>query len=211
MTIEKSLDDVLDSRSKVKIIRLFISKREDFMASGSDIARLIGLTPPATHTSLKVLCDQDILKRDIVGRQHIYRLNISNRIVKDILKPAFLKEVSIKEDIKDFLIRRIKKYKVSAFVVSLILYGSLARGETHGSSDCDVAVVVKNTQVKKEIEDLFIEKISTEFSEYFGISLDSYIKTYKEFLECLKKGLTPVSTLMRSYIVLCGKDPVEYR
>jgi len=211
MTIEKILDDVLDSRSKVKIIRLFISKRDDFIASGNDIARLIGLTPPATHTSLKVLCDQGILKRDIVGRQHIYRLNISNRIVKDILKPAFLKEVLIKEDIKDFLIQRIREYKVSTFIVSLILYGSLARGNTHQTSDCDVAVVVKNTQAKKEIEDLFIEKISTEFSGYFGISLDAYIKTYEEFLERLKKRLTPVSTLIKSYIVLYGKDPVEYR
>lgn len=211
MVIEKRLDDILDSRSKVKIIRLFASKREDFLASGSDIARLVGLSPPAAHSSLKVLCDQDILKRDIIGRQHIYRLNIANRTVKDILKPAFQKETLVKEDIKEFLIQKLRERKISASIVSLILYGSLAQGKTHGGSDCDIAVVIKNAQEKKKIEDFFIEEISTEFSEYFGISLDPYIKTYKEFLGRLKRRLAPISTMMKSYIVLYGKDPIDYR
>lgn len=209
--IEKRLDDVLDSRSKVKIIRLFASRREDFLASGSDIARLIGLSPPATHSSLKVLCDQDILKRDIIGRQHIYRLNMANRTVKDILKPAFHKETLIKEDIKEFLIQKLKEHKIGASVVSLILYGSLAQGKTHNSSDCDIAVVVKNDREKKKIEDLFVEEISTEFSEYFGISLDSYVKTYGEFLGRLKRKLAPISTMMKSYVVFYGRDPIDYR
>ena len=94
---------------------------------------------------------------------------------------------------------------------SLILYGSLAQGKSHRTSDCDIAVVVKDSRSKKRIEDLFIEKISTEFSEYFGISLDAYIKTYDEFLKRLKRRLSPVATLMKSYIVIYGKDPIEYR
>jgi len=210
MAIEKTLDDILDSKSKVRILRLFISRREDFMASGNDVARLIGLTPPATHASLKELHDQDILRRDIVGKQHIYRLNTSSRIVKDILKPAFQKEHSIKEDIKDFLLKKIKEYKVANLIISLVLYGSVSRNETHKTSDCDIAIVVKESSSKK-IEDLFIEKISSEFSEYFGISLDVYIKTYDEFLGRLKKRLSPVSTLMKSYTVIYGKDPISYR
>lgn len=211
MSIEKGLDDILNARSKVRIIRLFISKRDDFMASGSDVAKLVGLTPPATHTALKELYEQGILRRDIVGRQHIYRLNISNRITKDILRPAFQKEISIKEDIKKFLIQRIRRYKINGLVISLILYGSLARGETQRTSDCDIAVIVKNAQAKKRVEDLFIEKISSEFSQYFGISLDSYIKTYKEFVVRFKRHLSPVSSMMKSYSVLYGKDILEYR
>lgn len=211
MPIEKRLDDILNTKSKVKILRLFISRRDDFMASGSDVARLIKITPPATHSSLKELYDNDILRREIVGKQHIYKLNSSNRIVKDILKPAFRKECSIKEDIKDFIIEKIKAHKATNFIVSLILYGSIARDETHRSSDCDIAVVVQNAKAKEKAEDLFIEKISAEFSGYFGISLDTYIKTYSEFIGRLKKHLPPVSTLMKSYEVIYGKDPINYR
>lgn len=211
MAIEKKLDDILDTKSKIKILRLFISRREDFMASGSDVARLVGLTPPAAHTSLKELYSQDILHRDIVGKQHIYRLNSSSRMVKDILKPAFQKEYSLKEDIKNFFLKKIKDYKLGKNIISLILYGSIVRNQTHQSSDCDIAIVVKDIRSKGKIEDLFIDKISTEFLEYFGLSLDAYIKTYDEFSMRLRKRLAPISTLIKSYMLIYGKDPIDYR
>lgn len=211
MTIEKRLDDILDTKSKVKIIRLFISRTRGFMASGREIAKLVGLSPPAVHTVLKELYNQNILNREIIGRQHIYKMNHGNRIVKDILQPAFQKELSVKDDISNFLQEKVKSYKIENLITSLILYGSLARGETHGESDCDIAVVVKNAHSKKQIEDLFINKISSEFSEYFGIHLDSYIKTYSEFTVRLKKGLSPVSKLMKSYVVIYGEDPIDYK
>ena len=206
MPIEKRLDGILDTKSKVKIIRLFISRREDFIASGREIAKLISLTPPAVHTALKELHGQEILKRDIIGKQHIYRMNYASRLVKDILQPAFQKEHSIKDDISDFLRRKIKTYKLWG-VVSLVLYGSVTKGETHERSDCDIAVIAKNAKSKRETENIFIEKISSEFYEYFGISLDVYIKTEKEFIGRLKRKLPPVSTLMKAYTVIYGKDP----
>jgi len=210
MPIEKRLDDILNTKSKVKIIRLFVSRREDFMASGREIAKLVSLTPPAVHTALKELYDQDILKRDIIGKQHIYRMNYASRLVKDILQPAFQKERSIKDDISDFLHGKIKSYKLRD-VISLILYGSITKDETHERSDCDIAVITKDAKSKKLIEDTFIEKISNEFYEYFGISLDTYIKTEKEFRGRLKRKLSPVSALMKSYTVIYGKDPTDFK
>lgn len=210
MPIEKRLDNILNTKSKVKIIRLFTSRREDFMASGREIAKLVSLTPPAVHATLKELYDQEILKRDIIGKQHIYRMNYRSRLVKDILKPAFKKEHSIKDDISTFLRDKIKNYRLSG-IISLILYGSITKGETHERSDCDIAIIVKNAKSKKLIEDTFIEKISSEFYEYFGISLDAYIKTEKEFKGRLKRKLSPVSTLMKSYTVIYGKDPINFK
>ncbi|MFC1576537.1 hypothetical protein ACFL3J_02575, partial [Candidatus Omnitrophota bacterium] len=128
MALDKALDSILNTRSKVKIIRLFASKREDFMASGREIAKLISVTPPAAHAALKELYGWDVLKRDIIGRQHIYRLNADNRIVKNILMPAFTKELSVKKDIISFLREEIKATKAEGQVLSIILYGSLQAG-----------------------------------------------------------------------------------
>lgn len=99
MALYNALDSILNTGSKVKILRLFVSRREDFMATGRQVARFISITPPAAHAALKELRDQDILKQNIIGRQHIYSLNANNRIVKNILVPAFKKEHSFKEDV----------------------------------------------------------------------------------------------------------------
>jgi len=211
MAIERSLDNILNTNSKVKIIRLFTSRREDFIASGRGIARLTGITPPAAHTALKDLYNRDILKRDIIGREHIYRLNANNRIVNDILKPAFEKEYSVKEDIFKFLKEKIKEKRIEGKIVSLILYGSLQSGSADEKSDVDIAVVTGNELAKKQIEGIFIEDISHQFYEYFGANLDSYIKTKDEFTRRLRKNQPPVSTMMRSYSVIYGKDPLDFK
>ncbi|MBU4312742.1 MAG: nucleotidyltransferase domain-containing protein [Candidatus Omnitrophica bacterium] len=211
MAMERSLDNILNTNSKVKIIRLFTSRREDFLASGRGIARLTGITPPAAHAALKDLYNQDILKRDIIGKEHIYRLNANNRTVNDILKPAFKKEYSIKEDVFKFLRGKIKEKRIEGKIVSLILYGSLQSGSTDEKSDVDIAIVTGDGRAKKQIEGIFIEDISRQFYEYFGANLDSYIKTKDEFIKRLRKNQPPVSAMMRSYSVIFGKDPLDLK
>lgn len=211
MAIERSLDKILNTNSKVKIVRLFVSRRVDFMASGREIARLIEITPPAAHAALKDLYNQDILKRDIIGREHIYRLNANNRIVQNILIPAFKKEYSVKEDIFKFLKKKIKEKKMKDKIISLILYGSLQSGRAHEKSDVDIAVITKNEAAQKEVERVFIEDVSHQFYDYFGANIDTYIKTKDEFVKRLKKKLSPLSKLVESYTVIYGKDPIKLK
>lgn len=211
MAIEKSLDNILNTNSKVRVIRLFISKREDFVATGREIARLIGITAPAVHTALKDLYSQDVLKRNIISGHHQYKLNTISRIVKDILTPAFKKELSIKKDVSAFLRKQIKKGNIENEIVSLILYGSFQAGITDETSDVDIAVVAKNKTAKEKIEKMFAEIISEEFHDYFGTHLDVYIKTKNEFLNRLKKKQPPVSALLKSYSVIYGRDVLDIK
>lgn len=92
MANEKSLDNIIDSKSKIAVIRLFISKAGNFKATGREIAKLIHFSPPATHVVLKDLFNHKILRLDIIGRQHIYSLDSNNRVVRQMLKPMFKKE-----------------------------------------------------------------------------------------------------------------------
>lgn len=211
MVTRKPLDYILNTGSKLKIIRLFISRRQDFMASGREVARLIGLTPPAAHAALKELYNHDILKREIIGKQHIYKLNFNNRIVRNILLPAFNKEQAIKEDIFNFLRTKVQEKKLKTDIISLILYGSVVTGKTDQKSDVDIAIITKNITEKKRLEKIFSEEIAEQFYDYFAVHLDIYIKTQDEFSQRLKKNQPPVSTLMQSYSVIYGKDPLEFK
>lgn len=211
MSIEKPLDNILNTGLKVKIVRLFISRREDFMASGREIAKLVNVSAPAAHAALKELYNQDILRMDIVGRQHIYRINMANRIVKNILAPAFKKESSVRKEVIEFLKNQIKREKIEKMIVSMLLYGSLQTGETGDKSDVDIAVIIEKADYKDKVEKIFIERISNEFYDYFGLHLDSYIKSKKAFMARLRKNQPPVSTMIRSYHIIYGKDPVELK
>lgn len=209
MVIERSLDHILNSKSKIAILRLFISKTTDFKANGREIAKLIHISAPAAHTALKELYSYNILKLDIIGKNHIYTLDSDNRIVRQILSPMFKKEITIKDEMKEFLIKQVKKAGISNKITSLILYGSLQEGTANNKSDVDIAVIIKNDKNKKEIEERFLNDISVKFSSYFNMHLDAYVKTKDEFCLRLKKNLPPVSTLMKSYSVILGKEPLD--
>ncbi|MCX7926740.1 MAG: winged helix-turn-helix domain-containing protein [Candidatus Omnitrophica bacterium] len=91
-----SLDEILDTKAKIRILRFFILGASEARVTGRQIAKSIKMSPPATHDALKILWRQGILNREIIGKQHIYSLNSSNKLVKDILRPSLRKEVLFK-------------------------------------------------------------------------------------------------------------------
>jgi predicted nucleotidyltransferase len=209
MALESILDGILDSRTKLRIIRLFASRTEAFTASGREIAKWTALSPPAAHAALKALLDRKVLKREILGNQHLYRLDHANRTVREILKPAFRKEGAFKEDIRNFLLRKIEDAEAAGQIVSLVLYGSLALGKSHEASDCDIAVVVIHPKTKERLKKLFQDGIVSEFYTEFGVHLDPYVQTLEEFRMKMKNRRPPISTLMLGYEIILGKDPIE--
>jgi predicted nucleotidyltransferase len=210
MALETILDDILDARSKVRVVRLFALRTDDFLASGREVARLTALSPPAAHAALRSLLDARVLGREIVGRQHLYRLNSRIRLVRDLLRPLFVRESALREDVAAFLEKRISGSGLRGVIVSAVLYGSLAAGRTREFSDCDVAVVARDAPAKTRLERAFCETISGEFFREFGFHVDPYIKTEAEFRRKLGRKEPPLTTLMKGYRMLFGKDPIEF-
>ena len=124
MKENKLLDSILNTGSKARIIRLFVSRKQGFRASGRQIAALISVTAPACHAALKGLHEHGVLKREIIGGQHIYGLDDDNAIVKEILKPMFQKESSLNQEIDNHLIKRARDKNI------YIIAGSNGSGKT---------------------------------------------------------------------------------
>jgi len=202
------IEDIIDSPSKLAILRIFASRR-GLKATGRQIAKLVGYSAPSTHESLKNLHERNILKLDIIGKQHIYALNEEDRIVQKIIRPMFTAESNFKNEIRDFLLDEFKKNKIKTKIASLILYGSVQTEKANKGSDVDVAVVVFRAVDIRPVEVVFLSEIIPRFKIYFGVQIDPYIKSVYEFKQRLKKNKPPVSTLMQSYSVLYGKEPLE--
>ena len=124
MAQNRSLDNILNTGSKAKIIRLFVSKRDNFKASGRQIAKSANITAPTAHAALKALYKQDVVTLEIVGRQHIYSLNNDSGVVKQLLKPMFKKEGSLKQEIRDHLATQTRTKYI------YIIAGSNGSGKT---------------------------------------------------------------------------------
>ena len=203
-----NINEIIDSQSKLAILRVFAS-RKGLKATGREIAKRSGYSAPSTHESLKDLHSRNILNREVIGKQHVYALNEEDRVVKKIIRPLFEVEGGVKDEIRDFLVKELKTAGLKQAVVSLILYGSVQKDEAGKNSDADVAVVVDKAVDVKRVTDIFISTIMGKFKSYFGAQLDPYIKSAADFRGRLKKNLAPVSTLMKSYTVLYGKEPLE--
>jgi predicted nucleotidyltransferase len=208
MTIPFQIEKIIDSPSKLAILRVFAA-HYGLKATGRQIAKLVGYSAPSTHESLKDLYSRNILKLEIIGKQHIYALNEDDRIVRKIIRPMFAAESNFKNEIRDFLLDELKKTKIKTKIVSLILYGSMQTEIAEKGSDVDVAVVVSRPADLRPVEDVFSSEIISQFKAYFGVQIDPYIKSADEFKKRLKRNKPPVSTLMKSYSVLYGKEPLE--
>ena len=208
LTSPFQITEVINSPLKVAILRVFCS-RKGLKATGRQIAERSGYSVPSTHESLKDLHSHNILNLEIISKQHIYSLNEDDWIVKKIILPMFEAESGVNREIHDFLLDEIKKLRIRQKIVSLILYGSVQKGTADKESDVDVAVIVRKAGDVKRVEEIFISTIIEKFKSYFGVQLDPYVKSVTEFRNRLKKNLPPVSTLMKAYTVLYGKEPLE--
>ena len=202
------INEIVGSPSKLTILRVFAS-RKGLKATGREIAKLSGYSVPSTHESLKDLHSRNILNLEVIGKQHIYSLNEEDRIVKKMILPLFEAEGGVKDEIRDFLLKELKTAGIKQRIVSLILYGSVQKDKAVKRSDVDIAVVVDKAVDVKKVTDIFISRIMDKFKAYFGVQLDPYIKSAAEFRGRLKRNLPPVSTLMKSYTVLYGKEPLD--
>ena len=209
--MKDDLNSILNSEIKIRIIRFLSSRGKGYQATGREVARLVETTAPTAHTALKDLYAYHILNYVISGRNHLYSLNRKTRLVKDILLPMLKKENDFKNDVFSFIRSLLKEKKAMKSIVSILFYGSQQKEKSNESSDIDIAVIVRDNSDLKIMEDLFIENITSSFYDYFGVSLDAYIKTQKDFIDRLNKNLTPVSTLMKSYNVIYGEDPINWK
>ena len=209
--MKDDLNSILNSEIKIRIIRLLASRGEGYQATGREVARLVRTTAPTAHAALKDLYTYHILNYVISGRNHLYSLNRETRVVKEILLPMLQKENDFKKDVFEFILRFLKESKSMNNIISIIFYGSQQKEKSNESSDIDIAVIVRENSDIKILEDLFIENVTSSFYDYFGVSLDAYIKTHKDFIDRLHKDLPPVSTMMKSYSVIYGEDPLNWK
>ena len=95
---------------------------------------------------------------------------------------------AIKKEATDAVIRA-----TSADLVSVILYGSCARGDFSEDSDIDIALLLKCNRIEAKKYNTVLASIATELAMKYYQVINFVCLPYKEFNE--KKTGTPIITI----------------
>ena len=196
MKIRKVLESIFGSPAKIRILRVLFKSPQPL--SGRQIGELSGLTHRGAIHALESLVEIGAVKQRRAGQAYQYSLLKDSIFVERIVIPCIRAETSLFDDLKMDITTHFGKD-----TMSLVLYGSLARGEERNGSDIDVIAVVKDKRKKREVEENTASK-----APYFRVRFNGILSLHCFTLNEIKgrKTLSFIKSVMKEGIVLSGKS-----
>jgi Bacterial regulatory proteins, gntR family./Nucleotidyltransferase domain. len=188
MRFNTSLLDVLNSKTKIKIIKFLLA--HEATMSEREMASILKVSHMSINRAMRELADINFGHFVTIGKSHLWKVNRKSYAFKAL--SALIKDVSVikdpLEDLEDILLR----YLPRALIKKIALFGSVSKGLENKSSDIDVFILVKNAEDKKALEPS-IEKLSNLCFEAYGNRLAPYILTEREMNQ--KENLKIISEI----------------
>jgi predicted nucleotidyltransferase len=196
MKIRRVLESIFGSPAKVCILRILFRSPQPL--SGRQVGELSGLTHRGAIQALESLVELGAVKQRKVGKAYQYSFSQDNIFVEKVIIPCIKAEAGLFND----LTKDITAY-FGKDAVSLMLYGSLARGEEKKGGDIDVMAVVRDEKKKSEMEEMASSKV-LYFNKRYNALLSLHCFTLNEIKG--KKTLPLIKSVIKDGIVLCGKS-----
>jgi predicted nucleotidyltransferase len=189
------LEKALSSKTRIRLLKIF-HRFPGRVFSLSDIAKITGQSNGAVYPALAGLVEAGILKSSKVGKATAYRLNSENPLSRKVMEIFTAEKETLRKVAEDFTSQLNKKQ-----VVSVILFGSVARGEPNEKSDIDLLMVYrgKRADIEKNVN-AFVEK----YLESDVIVLPVFYSE-KEIKEMSLKYNSFITRIENEGIVLYGK------
>ncbi|MHB8894546.1 MAG: nucleotidyltransferase domain-containing protein [Candidatus Geothermincolia bacterium] len=199
MRITRPLDDVLGNKNHIRVLRHLILFPSPVI-TGRGIAREIGMSHVSCIRSLNELEAIGALVRRSIGTSSTYEIPADSILLSKMLKPLFVRESGLLDGLVGCLLEGIEQA-----VLSVYLYGSVARSEETATSDVDLLVVLKRGANKREVEKKLASNKSEAFRQYLvGIHVITY--SYNEYQTRKQKGLPLIKEVLSEGRLLVGRE-----
>lgn len=167
------IENIFNSRYNIKILRALFSLTPGRKWTLKELNEI--RIPRATLLrQLNTLINQNIIKKDKIGKEVLYYINTQNTFFNE-LKNLFAKETEIypfRLNINNLLADLIYELK-NLDIEKIIVFGSHARGTSEIKSDIDLLIIT-------EIPELKIKKKMDKLERKYRININSLIHTSSE-------------------------------
>lgn len=204
MRFEQPFDTILDSSAKVRILRFLC--RKGGIWSGNRIAAEAGINSMTAHRALRELRQATLLNVRKIGNSFAYSLRDQHFLVRRILRPFFDREEKLLDRLPELLGETLQRAE-RAKVITVAIYGSVARGEERPTSDVDLLVLVESEKEKRQIQSA-LDRFCESVMEEFGNVPAPYVNTLAEARRKIQRGLPVFQNILKEHRVIWGK-PVE--
>lgn len=197
MRFKQVLDYLFGKKSKLKILRFFSLYKKE--GNVREVSKKVDITVPNTSRILKELEYEGVLVSKKIGRSVLYALNPKHYLVKMIILPLFRKESRIRKALVKYL-----KSKLNFSIESIVLFGSVSKGEEEPTSDVDLLFIVSDKTIPAKLEEkIFV--INNQIISEFGNAVSPMVIKKSVFLKRLKKGDKLINNILKEGEVIEGK------
>jgi len=184
MQFEVSLDKIIGSKAKIKILKYLFGHTASM--SENELAKIIKISPMTINRLMKELRELNLVSMERVGNANVWFINKESYAYAILSK--IMNEMSVAptplEHLKETLSGNIPK----ELVKKAILYGSLAEGKSMVNSDIDLFILVKSQKESKRLTP-YIDKLASLCLSFYGNRLAPYILTEAQLQEKRKLAL----------------------
>ena len=198
MKFRISLLDVLNSKTKIKIIKFLLTHEASM--SEREIASILKVSHMSVNRTMRELAELNFVNFVTIGKAHLWRVNHKSyafRALSELIKGVSGIQEPI-EELKKILLKNLPK----TLIKRIVLFGSIAKGSERANSDIDIFVLARDRQCKEKLESS-IEKLSNICFEMYGNRLAPYILTEQELKQ--KKKLNVISEIKKGIEIYSGK------
>lgn len=189
------LEKALSSKTRIRILKIF-HQFPGRVFSLSDIAKITGQSNGAVYPAIAGLAEAGILKLSRVGKTTTYRLNSENPLSKKVMEIFTVEKETLRKAAEDFTSQLNKKW-----VVSVILFGSVAREEPNEKSDIDLLIIYKGDRPDAEL------KVNALVEKYLesDVYVTPVLYSEREIKEMAVKYNSFITKIENEGIILYGK------
>src|SRR3989344_3237443 len=169
----------------------------------SEISRLLKIGYVPTYNHINEMEKEGIINVLKIGNAKQCKLNLENTKTKHLLQELDIKKQKFKAILESLISKLTKKYLSE--LLSIVLFGSYAKGTANKQSDIDLMFIINDLKDKNLRETIERECASIRYSH--NIKISPLMTNIEEFKKMLKEKELNVGKEVREYgISLYGHE-----